>query len=381
MSFMMVIALLLFLCSILIFFDLSFVLLWKISIAATEFGHWFFILPLAVALCCRFQDPLYGTATIVSLITIAILLFPDFSAMALARSLPDRLEQSFGINKKHFSSDSVFEWKRLWFGSLVPKVQKERIVYASHGGEELYFNFFRARSETETSAPCIIVIHTGGWDNGNPDEFETMNHYLSSRGYAVAAISYRFAPQWKWPAQKEDALAALSYLKHHSSELGIDPSRFVFFGRSAGGQIAETVAYSANDPSIKGCIAFYAPADMNFAYEHLSPEPDILDSRTLLENYLGGSPHVAPNNYDDASSYNHVSSSTQPTLLIHGAKDPLTWYRQSERLAERLNGQHVPHLYLELPMATHAFDFNFNGPSGQVSRFAVEWFLSSVTIL
>ncbi len=370
---LLLLSLFLFSCSILVFFHLSIVLLWKISIVTTEFGHWFFILPLAVALYCRFQNPLYVTATAVSLLTIAILFFPSFSAMSVALSLPQRFKESFGNSKQQGVSASAFEWKRLWFSSEIQTIQKEKIVYALHGREELYLNFFRPQSEKPT--PCIIVIHTGGWDSGSPEEFETMNHSLASQGYTVAAISYRFAPKWKWPAQKEDALAALAYLKHHSRELGVDSSRFVLFGRSAGGQIAEAVAYTANDPSIRGCIAFYAPADLNFAYEHLSPEPDILDSRALLENYLGGSQKKAHTNYDDASPYNHISSSTPPTLLIHGAKDPLTWYRQSERLAIKLTEHSIPNLYIELPWGTHAFDFSFNGPGGQISRFAVENFL------
>ncbi len=374
---LLVLSLLLFLCSILIFFDLSIVLLWKISIVTTEFGHWVFLVPLMIALYCQFHNSLYGTATVISLLTIAILLFPSFSAMTISHSLPERLKKSFRADSKIIISDSPFEWKRLWFGSSVQIVQKEKINFAHHGGEELYFNFFRPRSEK--SSPCIIAIHTGGWDSGSPDEFETMNHYLATRGYAVAAISYRFAPKWKWPAQKDDAFAAISFLKKNAEKLGIDSSRFILFGRSAGGQIAEAVAYSANDPSIKGCIAFYTPADLNFAYEHLSPELDILDSKTLLENYLGGSQQSARQNYDNASSYNHVSSSTPPTLLIHGAKDPLTWYRQSERLSKKLTDHSVPNLYIELPWATHAFDYNFNGPAGQLSRFSIEQFLRIVT--
>lgn len=374
---LLLLALLLFACSILIFFDLSIVLLWKISVGATEFGHWFFVLPLAIALYGRFQNPMYGTTTVISLFTVAILLFPGFSAMTVARSLPQRLEQAFGKIEEQQLSSIPFAWSTLWFGSSAYKGSKEKFTYALHNNEELYCNFYRAQSPTP--APCIIVIHTGGWDSGSSDEFETMNHYLASKGYGVAALSYRFAPKWKWPAQKEDVLDAITFLKKNAGQLGIDSSRFVLFGRSAGGQITEAVAYSANDTSIRGCIAFYSPADLNFAYEHLSPEPDILDSKTLLENYLGGPQKDARANYDDASAYNHVSSSTPPTLLIHGAKDPLTWYRQSERLSKKLTEQSVPNIYIEIPWGTHAFDFNFNGPGGQVSRFAVEWFLKSVT--
>lgn len=369
-------SILLFLCSLLIAADLRYPLLWKISLGATEYGHWFFLIPTAVLLLSRFSDPLRTFTSVISLVTVAVLLVPAFSASVTARSLPEMLGKAFPKKVGSGPLDRPFQWNRLWFGSSVPKAEKQRVIYAKNGGEEQFLLFFRARSSAPS--PCIIMIHTGGWDSGSPEEFEMMNHHLASQGYAVAAISYRFAPKWTWPAQKEDALSAVAFLKKNAEQFGIDPSRFVLFGRSAGGQIAEAAAYSAHDPAVKGCIAFYAPADMNFAYEHLSPEPDILDSRTLLENYLGGSQSDAKKNYDDASPYSHVSSSTVPTLLIHGTKDPLTWYRQSERLSERLSRCSVPNLYIALPWGTHAFDYNFNGPGGQISRYAVERFLASI---
>jgi acetyl esterase/lipase len=375
--FLLFIALLFFACSLLIFFDLQYPILWKISIGATEYGHWFVVVPLSLAILCRFHNTLSGTTTVISLITAAIFLFPHFSAMNLSRSLPAKIEQSFGKATVGKEMGEAFHWSRLWFGPSPAASVPIREVYTHNGGEEQYLLFFRSASDTPS--PCIIVLHTGGWDSGSPDEFSSMNHHLASLGYAVASLSYRFAPKWQWPAQKEDALSALTFLKKNAERLGIDPSRFVLFGRSAGGQIAEATAYSAHDSAIKGCIAFYAPADMNFAYEHLSPEPDILDSRTLLQNYLGGVQKDARNNYDNASPYEQITLHTPPTLLVHGAKDPLTWYRQSERLSKKLTDLSIPNIYIELPWGTHAFDYNFNGPGGQISRYAVERFLRSVT--
>ncbi len=376
MMLLLSVSILLFLCSLLIAADLRYPLLWKISLGATEYGHWFLLLPLIVLFIGRFRDPLSTVSSVVALVTVTALIFPAFSAAHIARSLPERLSKAFSGGSNHRTTQLPFQWSTLWFGPFPEPADRTSLIYAQNGSEDLHLLLFRPRSSSP--APCIVVIHTGGWDSGSPEEFETMNHHLASQGYAVAAISYRFAPKWIWPAQKEDALSAIAFLKKNAEQFGIDPSRFVLFGRSAGGQIAEAVAYSAHDPAIKGCIAFYAPADMNFAYEHLSPEPDILDSKTLLENYLGGSQSDAKKNYDDASPYGHISSSTVPTLLIHGGKDPLTWYRQSERLSQKLSGASVPNLYMELPWGTHAFDYNFNGPGGQISRFAVERFLASV---
>jgi acetyl esterase/lipase len=170
----------------------------------------------------------------------------------------------------------------------------------------------------------------------------------------------------------------MDYLIEHAAELHLDPERFVLLGRSAGGQIAEAVAYGAPRPAIRGCIAFYCPADMNYAYE-FGRADDILNSLQLLRHYLGGTPAEARENYDSASGILLANHESPPTLLLHGRIDPLVWYRQSERLAARLTTVGAPHYFVQLPWATHAFDYNFRGPGGQISTYAVEVFLAAVT--
>jgi acetyl esterase/lipase len=66
-------------------------------------------------------------------------------------------------------------------------------------------------------------------------------------------------------------------------------------------------------------------------------------------------------------------------LLLHGGRDELVSSYQSSRLTERLAEAGVPHLNVRLPWATHGFDFIFRGPGGQISTYAVEYFLARVT--
>ena len=66
-------------------------------------------------------------------------------------------------------------------------------------------------------------------------------------------------------------------LKEQSAALGVNGSRFVLIGRSAGGQIATAAAYALDDPSIRGCVSLYAPADMPFAWRYADPN-DVLIS-------------------------------------------------------------------------------------------------------
>jgi dipeptidyl aminopeptidase/acylaminoacyl peptidase len=125
---------------------------------------------------------------------------------------------------------------------------------------------------------------------------------------------------------------------------------------------------------VRGVVALYAPADMNFAYA-FSREDDVIKSPDLMRKFLGGTPETARAAYDSASAILLVGPGTPPTLLVHGVIDTLVWHRQSERLSARLSEAGVPNLLVSLPWASHALEFNLSGPSGQLTRYSVEWFL------
>jgi acetyl esterase/lipase len=274
------------------------------------------------------------------------------------------------------SASTPFSFGRIWSFGEPAKVQPQIMKFSEAGGEELNLDFYGA--EGRNPAPCVVVLHLGGWDNGVRQEFLPLAYHLASRGYAVALIDYRLAPKSPWPAQWEDTIAALRFLTDRADELGVDPKKFVLMGRSAGGQIAETVAVPGTQPGVVGCIGLYAPADMNFAYQY-ADKKDILNSDKLLRQYLGGTPTEVKDNYDSASPYGLVNEKTPPTLLIHGANDDMVWVKQSERYATRLRDTGVKHVFLKVPWATHAMDYFWNSPGGQLTTWAVEQFLSSVT--
>ncbi|HVF38551.1 MAG TPA: alpha/beta hydrolase, partial [Gemmatimonadaceae bacterium] len=185
------------------------------------------------------------------------------------------------------------------------------------------------------------------------------------------------APAHPHPAATDDVNEAIDYMKANSSRLGADSTRIVLIGRSAGGQLALLSAYTRNDPAIKGVVAFYAPSDQVFGYQNPS-NPRVINSREILEQFLKGNPSTAAESYASSSPVNYVGSHTIPTLLIHGKRDELVFAKQSERLDQQLARVGQRHLYIEMPWATHGCDYNFNGPCGQLSTYAIERFLASV---
>ena len=346
---------------------------WKATLAVTEYGHRLAVLPLLMLLLFRGAPCMKRTiADILLLLTLAVLLVPLSSAILKARQLPSQLRTAY---PELVAKDSpVLSLTHLFLGRA-PAAVKEELITIPRAESPLKVLYFRAVKTQR--APCIIVLHSGGWERGEPEEFAEWNHYWAQQGYAVASVDYRLAPEWQWPAQRTDVVDALDYLKSNADLLGIDPTKFVLLGRSAGGQIATACAYSFNDSAIRGCVSLYAPADMNFAWKYARTD-DILDSPRLMKNYLGGSPDQAPDNYLSASA-TLFAEKGPPALIVHGRRDTLVWHLQSSRLAARLSRAGIPHYLLDIPWATHALDYPFHGPSAELTRFAMDRFLRSVT--
>jgi acetyl esterase/lipase len=328
----------------------------KASLVVTELGGYFALGCLVVALL-----PPRRSTLALGLIAASSFASTEFRAWRYKQDLPQRFESAFGSP---------------WQPEFVPSrgFKKQVLTYDSVRGLQL--SFWRVGGPVSKSgAPCLIVVHGGGWDAGSRDEFPQLNPVLASSGIAVASVEYRLAPEDPWPAQRQDLLDARAWLARHAQALGIDGQRFALLGRSAGAQVALSAAYK-NPNAFRGVISLYGPADLKFAWEHGFPG-DILDSLVLLSQLTGGTLAEKPEIYADASPYNDASANSPPTLLIHGGMDRLVWNAQSGRLDAKLSqsGQKA-HLFLSLPWAVHAFDYSSNGPSSRLARPVIENFLN-----
>jgi acetyl esterase/lipase len=357
-------------------------LLWMLAIGVTEWGY--LSAPIPLLLFLPGWRATWGgwIGAGLGLAASFLLLLTPFRALQVARALPVQLTAAFGESTPRSPIGAHPRPEPLVLADLVrgvasPEVQQISRTYATVKGEALTLDLYTPRM-SEGLAPGVIVVHGGGWQNGDSGELPGLNSYLASRGYLVASINYRLSPGARFPAARDDLKEAIQYLKANAADLGLDPERLVLLGRSAGGQLALLVAYTAHDPAIRGVIAFYAPADLDYSYAHPANRW-VLDSRGLLEGYIGGPPDRFGAAYQRASPIRLVGRQTPPTLLIHGGRDELVSPAQSQRLDARLAESKIPHLLLYLPWATHGCDIHFNGPCGQITTYAVERFLASVT--
>jgi acetyl esterase/lipase len=95
--------------------------------------------------------------------------------------------------------------------------------------------------------PLVVFVHGGGWKRGDKDNATgaTKVDHLIGQGYAMASIDYRLVPAATVEQQAGDVAAALAWLRANAGRLGIDPTRFVLMGHSAG---AHLVALVGTDP-------------------------------------------------------------------------------------------------------------------------------------
>ncbi|MCY1079288.1 alpha/beta hydrolase [Archangium lansingense] len=353
--------------------------LWKPAVAATEWGHVLAVFPLLLLLlpvgAGLGAQLAWGLAALAALLLLSSL----GRALGYVKGLEARFAKLFGNVQPPALPGAPARSAPLVLGDLLsvstPMVTPTRHTYREVDGHTLQLDLYRSAGATRP-LPLVVVIHGGSWNSGDSTQLNWLNSYLAARGVAVAAINYRLAPRHTFPAQRDDALAALAWLKENASSLEIDPTRIAFLGRSAGGQLALLAAYTARDPAIRAVVALYAPSDLNWGWVNPT-NPLVMDSPKTLSEYLGGTPAQVQAHFDAGSPIDFVIPSSPPTLLVHGTRDELVLVEQSRRLARRLEQANVPYLELELPWATHGCDANPAGPGGQITTWAVERFLAA----
>jgi acetyl esterase/lipase len=94
----------------------------------------------------------------------------------------------------------------------------------------------------------VLHIHGGGFISGTAAGNLRSNQELArAHNCVVVSVDYRLAPEVPFPGPLDDCYAALLWISRNAGELGVDPSRIVVKGESAGGGLAAMLAIAARD--------------------------------------------------------------------------------------------------------------------------------------
>jgi acetyl esterase len=91
--------------------------------------------------------------------------------------------------------------------------------------------------------PALVFLHGGGWTLGSLATYEPFCRELANAcGLILIWVEYRLAPEAPFPAAYDDTMAAWRWVQENYRALGVDPSRIMIGGDSAGGNLAAAAA-------------------------------------------------------------------------------------------------------------------------------------------
>lgn len=234
------------------------------------------------------------------------------------------------------------------------------ITYGAVGDSTLKMDIYYPLA-ADGLVPALVYIHGGGWYSGDKTSGAGQSDIptLVARGYLVAAINYRLAPRYKFPAQIEDVKCAVRFLRANAATYGIDPTHIGAWGDSAGGHLAsllgvtdanaefeESGGYAEQSSRVQAVVDMFGPADLTLTFER--------DKSPHMEHVFGTADCTAQI-IKQASPVTYVSSDAPPFLIIHGEKDEVVLLDQSEALYRRLVSANVPVNLIVVENSGHSF--------------------------
>lgn len=219
--------------------------------------------------------------------------------------------------------------------------------------------------------PLVLYIHGGGWVGGHTRHSGALSNFpqvlakLASEGFVVASLEYRLSGEAPFPAQLQDARAALRFLKDNAGKYGIDPTRVGVWGGSAGGHLTGLVATSCGETAVDPKPAPAGSECVQAAVTWYG----VFDFAPMLKRSIAnGSLNAAENmllrckpaectaeSVAAVSPITHVDAKDPPMLLIHGEKDAVVDVEQSHMMEARLKAAGVPVDAIYIPGVDHSF--------------------------
>jgi acetyl esterase/lipase len=199
---------------------------------------------------------------------------------------------------------------------------------------------------TDRPLPVIVYIHGGAWLGGN----RTIGHgrlagFVAGGDYAGVSVGYRLTGEAIWPAQIHDCKAAIRWIRANARKYNLDPDKIGVIGDSAGGHLVAMLGTSGGVKALEGdlgphkhvssrvqCVVDeFGPAEI-LAMQGAGSRMDHDGPNSPEGKLVGGRVKDRKEVAIAASPVTYVAPDNPPFLIIHGNKDPLVPYNQSERL-------------------------------------------------
>lgn len=235
-----------------------------------------------------------------------------------------------------------------------PGIAAKNMMDVSYGVDPLQkMDIYLPANRSITTTKVLILIHGGGWTQGDKNDFFTVIDTLKKRlpDYAIFNINYRLATFGAnlFPTQELDVKAAVEFIYGNRSTYLVS-DKFVLLGASAGGHLSLLHAYKYQSPvKIKAVVDFFGPADMVDMYNNPGTYPPL-----TIALLLSGTPTSNPAMYQQSSPLTYTNAQSCPTIILQGGLDPLVnATTQSLALKNKLTTASVVNEYVFYPTGGH----------------------------
>jgi len=260
----------------------------------------------------------------------------------------------------------------------------QTVTYAANNNPRQALDLLLPTDANNELRPCLIFVHGGAWRSGNKSHGHShLRPYVETQKYVGVSIGYRLSDEAVWPAQLYDCKAAIRFLHFNAKKYKIDTKRMLVFGTSAGGHLASMIAVTGNqealqgtvgkhlkEPStVSGAISYYGPSD--FLRMDDFPSQITHNSQDSPESQLiGAAIQSTPEKTRQANPITFLDSDDPPLICIHGNKDKLVPFNQSEILYEALKKRSIPTALIRVKDGGHG---GFRNPKiNEIERQFVE---------
>ena len=222
----------------------------------------------------------------------------------------------------------MFSYPKLYYKLAKVKkiIEPDRVNYGSD--KQQFFLHFKPQKDVKDKV--IVWIHGGGWNAGNPNDFRYVGQSFALEGYHCVSLGYRLSPSNKYPVQIEDVCMAYNKAIEYLTGQGVDCSRVIVTGPSAGAHLSSILCYGKKyqekcNVDINTIVGFIGVAGPYVFGKNISNTVKIL---------LG---QLFPKGYDrtDGEPVSLFSTNHIPMLLVHSKHDGLIDFSQSEALCAK----------------------------------------------
>lgn len=202
-------------------------------------------------------------------------------------------------------------------------IPDDTLVYKTTQETELSLHLFYPNDQKSGENRAVVIsFFGGGWVGGHPRQFYPQSEYFASLGMVAISAEYRVKSKHQTTPFEcvKDGKSVVRWVRQHAKQLGIDPSKIVVCGGSAGGHVAACTAL----------IQGHEEADEDLSVSS-KPNAMILMNPVLDTTKKGYGAEKVKGHETEISPCHQVKTNLPPCIFFHGTQDKTVPYENVVR--------------------------------------------------